>query len=870
MSPRTARTCAAVTATLLAASCLGPLFRGPQHWVVGAVAAVLVATGCGGLGRRARLPSAVVPLLTPLGLVGLLTAVGSPGNAVLGVVPSRATLSSLHALVVDGFADVRDYATPVPTTPGLVLLAVAGVYVVAALVDLLAVTAGRPVLAGLPLLALFAVPATLLSHGVGLLHFLLAALGWVLLLAVDGRDRLSQWGRVLGRQSADAQNGVLLGGAAGRVAGLSLATAAVLPLLLPTLGGGLFRSGGAGIGGEGAGGSVVVAPLVTVQGRLHEGVEADLFRVSTATPDYYRLTALDAFDGAQFTLVQENADADRTVNGPLAAGTPGLGPGIALRAVDAEVRVGDGLAEPYLPLPYSPTVVRIGGRWQLAPKLRTVFSVRDTTRGRTFVVHSDSPQPTPAQLRAAAQAWTPGRDAAIDRQLSLDTSVPASLTSRVRTTAVAVTAGSTTDYDRLLRLQAYFTGGRFRYDLAAPLAAGNEGIETFLTDRRGYCEQFASVFTLMARTLGVPTRVAVGFTPGRLAGKDEWRVTNKDAHAWPEAWFDGVGWVRFEPTPRGELGTPPSYLEGTPAVAAQPSAAASTTATLTPSARSSGAVRDPSLGEGDTSLAGRAGGAGSGRSGPPAVVVAGVAAVLALLASPALTRLLLRRRRVAVASGRGGRRGQRPGRSRGASAAAQASAAEGASAAAHAAWAEVVDTAADLRLTLPASESPRSTSRRLAGLLPRSAPSLAATERRGTSPTAAHVQPERTETLLVGGRRSVQDSSSLPLTAPGQDPAEVSLALDRVTRAEERARYAPSAGPAAQVHGGLATDALGVRRALLGAQPRGSRLRAVLLPASVLARVRGTVAEAADSTAAAAGRAGGVISDRLRGLLARG
>jgi transglutaminase-like putative cysteine protease len=65
----------------------------------------------------------------------------------------------------------------------------------------------------------------------------------------------------------------------------------------------------------------------------------------------------------------------------------------------------------------------------------------------------------------------------------------------------------------------------------------------------GYCEQFAAAFAVMARTLGIPSRVAVGFTPGGMQPNGWHLVAGVDSHAWPEIWFDGIGWIAFEPTP---------------------------------------------------------------------------------------------------------------------------------------------------------------------------------------------------------------------------------------------------------------------------------------------------------------------------------
>jgi transglutaminase-like putative cysteine protease len=80
-------------------------------------------------------------------------------------------------------------------------------------------------------------------------------------------------------------------------------------------------------------------------------------------------------------------------------------------------------------------------------------------------------------------------------------------------------------------------------------------MEEFLSQRRGYCEQFAGTYAAFARVLGLPSRVAIGFTPGERRDDGRYYVQGKHAHAWPEIYFEGVGWVPFEPTPgRGVAG----------------------------------------------------------------------------------------------------------------------------------------------------------------------------------------------------------------------------------------------------------------------------------------------------------------------------
>ena len=79
-----------------------------------------------------------------------------------------------------------------------------------------------------------------------------------------------------------------------------------------------------------------------------------------------------------------------------------------------------------------------------------------------------------------------------------------------------------------------------------------------LRDRKGYCEQFASAMAMMARVVGIPSRVSVGFLPGEQ-DEDGWKVSIRDMHAWPELYFANYGWVRFEPTPASVTGSAPPW-----------------------------------------------------------------------------------------------------------------------------------------------------------------------------------------------------------------------------------------------------------------------------------------------------------------------
>lgn len=112
-----------------------------------------------------------------------------------------------------------------------------------------------------------------------------------------------------------------------------------------------------------------------------------------------------------------------------------------------------------------------------------------------------------------------------------------------------------TPYGAVVAIEAWLrTTGGFVYDERPPSSGGAPPLAYFVAEsRRGYCQQFAGAMALMLRFLGIPARVAAGFTSGKYR-EGVWTVTDQNAHAWVEVWFPGYGWLTFDPTPgRGTL-----------------------------------------------------------------------------------------------------------------------------------------------------------------------------------------------------------------------------------------------------------------------------------------------------------------------------
>ena len=133
--------------------------------------------------------------------------------------------------------------------------------------------------------------------------------------------------------------------------------------------------------------------------------------------------------------------------------------------------------------------------------------------------------------------------------------------------ARGVTSGTESPYEAAVLLETWFReAGGFVYDEQPPGALGGTPplVDFVIDTKRGYCQHYAGGMALMLRLLGIPARVAVGFTSGTYDEDDrEWVVSDTNAHAWVEVWFPRYGWVPFDPTPgRGQLAATYSVYSG--------------------------------------------------------------------------------------------------------------------------------------------------------------------------------------------------------------------------------------------------------------------------------------------------------------------
>lgn len=644
MSGRTRMALCAAAATLMAACALLPLVS-PVTWLMQAVFLLAIQTSMGMAARRVPLARPLTVAAQALVALMLLTVTFANQQAIIGVIPGPEAFRHFADLLQAGADDVSRYSIPAPLSDGIRLMLIGGVLVIGLAVDALAVTFRSAAPAGLPLLALYSVAAGLSDGGADWLWFLIAAAGYLMLLLAESRDRLSQWGRVFGgapRTPGGEPTGAVAPVRTGRRIGVvALGIALVVPLGLPAMSGGLLDAAGTGVGsGSGNGGTIsAVNPLVSLRDSLNVDEDRQVLSLKTNSDDlsnlYLRIVSLDDFDGTTWQPSKRSIEAV-----PDKFPTPiGLGPDVRRTEVETTISAADWYGQNWLPMPYPPSGVDIDGRWRYEPLGMTVVGDRrQTTRGATYTVRSLDVQPTAKQLAGA-----PAPPAALKREF---TELPSSLPAVVARTAREVTEGATSPYEQAVKLQDYFavTGG-FQYDTDVKVGSGRQAIARFLRDKQGFCVHFSFAMAAMARSLDIPARVAVGFAPGTPQGDNSVSVGLKDAHAWPELYFEGVGWTRFEPTPT--RGSVPSYTQSdTPGSTlpdvARPSQSASTGPSASASASESCAGQKPELCASESAEAAPA----PGGDGPRwwvalAWVLGGLAALLIPLA-PMLWRLRTR------------------------------------------------------------------------------------------------------------------------------------------------------------------------------------------------------------------------------------
>ena len=516
-----------------AALSLGRVFASGR-FVVPVLVAVALAHASGALARRLAWPAWAVFVGQLAVLVVVVTIAYGPHFSVAGVAFGSDT--SVFTLLDRGLHAVRTVTPPIPATDGAVLLAVLVCFVVAAVGDWLAFRRQAVLAATAPALVLFVWAVTLgtgdnrIATAVG---FGAAAIAFLLVQHVAVLDRGRGW-----LVSRDAPRMHWIAPAVLLAIGALAISVAIAPALPGADGEPLLDiASGDRTGGAGSSYRTGVAPFVDVSTKLNDTADTELFTVTAGHPDYWRVAALDQFDnesGGQWTL---RASGDQ-----VSVGLPESGPSGSFHQ---HIVIGP-MGERWLPAAYRPVAIDLDGTL-VVESSSTLVADEENVEGLTYNVDSETPL-TGGQVTAPAEAAT---DAPVPAGLARYTTLPSDTPADIGALAqrIVTDAGATTPYAQAEALRDYFRTDGFVYDTSVPPSDTPDAILAFLEERRGFCVQFASAYAVMARSLGIPTRIAVGFTPGDDVD-GVYHVSAHDAHAWPEVWLAGLGWTHlFDPTP---------------------------------------------------------------------------------------------------------------------------------------------------------------------------------------------------------------------------------------------------------------------------------------------------------------------------------
>jgi len=509
--------------------------------VVPVVGASLLSTFVAAVLRRRNVPLPLAALVSALALGVVIVLRYAPDTSAFGIIPTSDSREPLVALARDGLQQFRDLRAPVPDLPAFIAFAMIGAWLMAFLTDWGAQRLGLAFEPVLPAGLLFVFSAVL---GAGdrrissTLVFAGAVLFWAVVQRTEQLARGSAW------LNSDQRRGpATIARNAGIVA---LAALLIGTVVGPRLPGAdeeelfYWRS-------KTDPTRTVVSPFVEIGNRLVEQQDTDLFTVTSDRAAYWRVAGLDTYDNEKSAwttrLTFEDADGD----------LPGERSQTEESVVINQEFTIEALSAIWLPAAFAPSRILASPEdvtWNTDTASLAIGSGEEedrdeegerTSDGLVYQLESVLPIFDADALRSASTNIPPE---IADRYLD----VPDSLSPRVINDARTITAGATTTYDQALALQDYFR--QFDYSLELSQRVGDP-IEQFLDERIGFCQQFSGTFALMARSLDIPSRVAVGFTWGDpIAGQENtYQVTGRHTHAWPEVWFEDYGWVAFEPTP---------------------------------------------------------------------------------------------------------------------------------------------------------------------------------------------------------------------------------------------------------------------------------------------------------------------------------
>jgi len=543
----------AALATLSAVYPITSLFS-DSSWLPQAVVVIVLTAGVG-LVARGLTRSKVLVVVAQVLVVGYVLLYRYAGDTFAWLLPTPTSIEVANSLGLQALDTIQRYTAPAPLNEGVTFWLLVVVAAVAICVDAMAATWRSPAAAGLPLLTAYLITAANGQAALALRFFLVPVVLWLLMLHTTARAGFSRWSTANAAEESeidevahdrDALRSFSIG--ALKLGALGVVLALAVPLVVPHFPPRYLTEGLGRAEGGGGQGSVGFNDTLDLSRSLNDSDQTPVLSYTTTafTKSPLRVLATSYYSRGQWLQA----------GGGNGNGQPQPLPPTSQRR-DYVIDVTDNtLAAPRIAVPYPVVAVAMEGTpWAIDPITRDVRVGRAVSSYR--VTYADV-APSPPQLRDSGRPDSP--DITDD-----DLRVPDTVRPLLQRWSDEVTAGADNPLDRAIAIQDHLRGSDYTYslDLGEPLRDESgrlmEPIRNFHETRRGYCVQFATAMIMMARAQGIPARMAIGFLPGQAAGTDKYIVKASDAHSWPELFFQGYGWLRFEPTPGGRAGSPPPY-----------------------------------------------------------------------------------------------------------------------------------------------------------------------------------------------------------------------------------------------------------------------------------------------------------------------
>jgi transglutaminase-like putative cysteine protease len=456
---------------------------------------------------------------------GLLIALGAltlPAlflrDADRSLIPTPSAYGHVRELIASALEAIPKATPPVPDDPRFLIL-VWGAFLLLGFLCAAWVVVRRPVGAIVSLLAVVTFSGSV-GEGAGRNTLAVAAVAATgAFFLSEGRHRISRWGG--GRITVPAWLGLP-----------TLAIACLVALGAPIV---LGETPIVRLRSAIRPRVVIIKPLSDIRRQLKVDPPLEVMRVTSPRPTYWRLTALDSYDGREWVLEARPRDIQ---NGQIRDAEPATTGDV----LEQNYRL-TSLLSPWLPAAYAATTIDAEVAVQMDEGSQTLLLRDDSDPGLAYTVRSRLARVTtniPVDLEGT------------------DDPRPNAFLAQAR----RIVGEARTPLDMARRMEGHFKAYKYNEDVIGGHTV--ERLQRFLVDRQGYCEQFAAAMTLMLRSLGVQARVGVGFLPGTSSG-GEYVVSTRDAHAWVEANIPGAGWFAFDPTPgRAEASSVPPDAQDAP------------------------------------------------------------------------------------------------------------------------------------------------------------------------------------------------------------------------------------------------------------------------------------------------------------------